>query len=245
MDIYRFFPDDVARLLQLEESGMGFQHIRSELRFGPWEPIRHSTELFVLNARHAVRDAELAEFGLRMQDASRERAGSPWRALLMQEGVRVVPAGLGPIELLPPDREREGLVEKVWREMQRPAEQAEQETADHPESFRRFSAFRNDRRITPNKGLVPGTYATTAQDAQHVQDGSTAVERYALPNPAPAIYRFRIDLREKTRIQRGRVKPAFGHRGGGVEVIFPQGTSDGTVSLDTVLPPGLSWPGIP
>lgn len=60
--------------------------------------------------------------------------------------------------------------------------------------------------------------------------------RYALPNPKPAIFRFKIDPLQGTELRRGTVQPAFGHNGGGVEVLFDNGTDDGTVSGPKVLP---------
>ncbi len=80
--------------------------------------------------------------------------------------------------------------------------------------FMRFTAYLNDRRITPERGLLPGTYATTEEDARVATTGEQAVERYALPNPVPAVYRFRIDPKPGTSHQAGIVQPAYGHVGG-------------------------------
>jgi hypothetical protein len=101
--------------------------------------------------------------------------------------------------------------------------------------FMRFTAYLNDRRITPERGLLPGTYATTEEDSRVVATGEQAVERYALPNPTPAVYRFRIDPKPGTAHQAGVVQPAYGHVGGGVEVLFTDGTAGDTVSGPAVL----------
>ena len=102
----------------------------------------------------------------------------------------------------------------------------------------RFTAYKTDRRITPKRGLAPGTYATTAEDAKNVNTGTEAVERYALPNPQPAIYRNKIEPLKDTVYRKGTVQPAYGHKGGGVEVIFDNGTGDNTADcVLTVLPP--------
>ena len=69
-----------------------------------------------------------------------------------------------------------------------------------------------------------------------VSTGEQAVERYALPNPTPAVYRFRIDPTAGTQHQAGIVQPAYGHAGGGVEVLFTAGTAEDTVSGPAVLP---------
>jgi hypothetical protein len=102
--------------------------------------------------------------------------------------------------------------------------------------FMRFTAYANDRRITAKRGLLPGTYATTEADSRAVETGEQAVERYALPNPLPAKYRFRIDPTKQTPYKEGTVQPADGNNGGGIEVLFYDGTAEDTVSGPKVLP---------
>jgi hypothetical protein len=48
------------------------------------------------------------------------------------------------------------------------------------EKFKRFSAYANDRRVTVSGALVPGTYATTEEDAKHVKTGRDAAKRERL-----------------------------------------------------------------
>lgn len=105
------------------------------------------------------------------------------------------------------------------------------EESDSGERFFRFSAFKDDVRIAADRGLVPGSYATTEADGRQVATGAEAVERYALPNDDPASFRFTIDPDARTAIRRGIAQPAFGRRGGGAEVIFPEGTQAGSVTL--------------
>lgn len=105
------------------------------------------------------------------------------------------------------------------------------------EEFKRFSAFANDHRVTATHGLVPGTYATTAKDAQHVNTGSDAVQRYALPNPMPAVNVFTINPPTATPLKRGVAQPAYGQPGGGVEVIFVMGSPPLTVTGPIQIPP--------
>jgi hypothetical protein len=104
------------------------------------------------------------------------------------------------------------------------------------EQFRRFSAFEDDYKITEKRGLLPGAFATTAEDATTVKTGAEAVVRYALEDKRPANKRFAIDPEEDTRLQRGIVQPAYGEPGGGVEVIFVDGTGDYTVTGPDILP---------
>ena len=105
------------------------------------------------------------------------------------------------------------------------------------EVFKRFSAFVNDRRITQGKGLLAGTFATTKEDADaNVKTGTDAVARYALPDPAPASNVFTIRPPEDADLKRGTAQPAYNQPGGGVEVIFVNGSPDGTVTGPVKIP---------
>jgi hypothetical protein len=110
------------------------------------------------------------------------------------------------------------------------ASEAETERTKADEKFYRFSAFSNDRRVTAENGLLPDSYATTEADGALVKTGTQAVERYALPNDDPASYRFTIKPLKDTAIKKGIVQPANNHQGGGVEVIFIEGTTKDTVT---------------
>ena len=116
------------------------------------------------------------------------------------------------------------------------AADAPQEKTSAREIFKRFTAFENDRRITADHGLSPGTYATTEADAKNVKTGLEAVARYALPNPKSAIYVFTVKPLKDTPIQRGNVQPDFGQPGGGVEVLFGGGTAANTVTGPATIP---------
>ncbi len=111
------------------------------------------------------------------------------------------------------------------------ADIATEEETKEDDVYYRFSASENDRRITDDKRLRPGTYATTEEDGGEVETGKQAVELYALPNPDPASYRFSIEPKKDTQLKKGIVQPANGHQGGGVEVIFTEGTQKDTVTV--------------
>ena len=117
-----------------------------------------------------------------------------------------------------------------------PAKYALIEKTKEKEVFKRFTAYENDRRIKPDRSLLPGTYATTEEDAKNVRTGKEAVARYALPNPKPASNVFTIKPYKDTLIQRGMVEPANDQPGGGVEVIFTLGTQPGTVTGPDKIP---------
>ena len=101
---------------------------------------------------------------------------------------------------------------------------------------RKFSAYENDRRVTSDKRLLPGSYATTEEDSKNVKTGKDAVARYALPNPEPASYRLTIKPNKDTDIQCGTVERANGQPGGGIEVIFTIGTQPNTVTGPDKIP---------
>ena len=51
-------------------------------------------------------------------------------------------------------------------------------------------------------------------------------------------YTDTIEPEEDTKIKKGIVQPAYGHKGGGVEVIFVDGTTDNTVTDPDTIPEG-------
>ncbi len=112
-----------------------------------------------------------------------------------------------------------------------PASEGKPEMSASVERFVRFSAYINDRRVTADGRILPGSYATTFVDALNVKTGTQAVRRYALPNPEPAVFRFDIDPKEQVLIKRGIAQPANDQPGGGEEVILLTGTKSGTVTL--------------
>lgn len=112
-----------------------------------------------------------------------------------------------------------------------PAKDAPEEKTKAGEVFNRFSAYEKDNRVNADRSLRSGTYATTEEDAKNVKTGKDAVARYALPNPEPASYRFTIKPDKDSIIQKGVVEPAYDQPGGGVEVIFTNGTTANTVTL--------------
>jgi hypothetical protein len=91
-----------------------------------------------------------------------------------------------------------------------------------PYSYYRFSAAPRDKRIMPDGSSVPGTYATTYADLHFVPSGYAAVGRYALPNPASARFVFQIITWDRPT-KMGTATPNFGQAGGGVKVLFASG----------------------
>lgn len=211
----------VTGLLAQPESGMGYQTVEVRCTTGVRVATVYNGELLLWEEEPRTNLLEgVYQRMVKAADSAEAR---------MIESIRVV-------RRTPPSRRLTVLEKFAARSSGKPATEGEPKKTKDGEVFMRFTAYRNDRRITTDKGLLPGTYATTEADSRNVRTGTEAVERYALPDPKPAIYRFRIDPREDTVNREGTVQPAFGHEGGGVEVIFDNGTDKNTVSGPAVLP---------
>lgn len=91
------------------------------------------------------------------------------------------------------------------------------------DGFIRFSYTPNDPRIQATGTVTAKTYATTYRDGVIITSGLSAVGRYALPVPLPAIYLFLLTPPAGTPVYFGATVPLFGQAGGGVEVYFPNG----------------------
>lgn len=217
-------------LLEQPESGMGYQAVDVILRDGER---RRGT---AFNAEYLLYSGEPAHRLQEITQPSRQRQMLERKELGLGEQIlelKVVPnIARGPSRL----RESDG---KPATSSLSGANEGPEEELEEEEQFKRFSAFGNDRRVTANGALLPGTFATTATDAaQHIKTGSDAVKRYALPNPAPAVNEFTIDPPpRKTILKRGIAQPAYGQPGGGVEVIFVNGSPDKTVTGPKQIPP--------
>jgi len=211
----------VSDLLKQPESGMGYQIVEVSRASGIRKGTVYNAELLYLEG----------EPGLYLSDEIRQRilktAGiDEARTILSIRVVRPAAPVRPPI-----------LTEKTAAyKLGKPATDGEPKKTNDREIFIRFTAYANDRRITADKGLLPGTYATTEADSRNIRTGAEAVERYALPDPTPAKFRFRVVPLKDTVFQEGIVQPANGHDGGGMEIIFNSGTDKNTVSGPAVLP---------
>jgi hypothetical protein len=109
------------------------------------------------------------------------------------------------------------------------------ENASGAEIFVRLSAFDDDKRVDKiNKCLLPGSFTTTQNDyilCKYTDDDP--VERYALPSSDKIKFAFYIKPEKLDTLQRGRVQPANGKRGGGQEAYFNKGTMPGTFLKQT------------
>ena len=211
--MYRLNQDETRSLLRQPESGMGYQVVDALTTDNRTK-------------RGVVYNAELLTL-----DEDRQADRVIMLTKSVAEAFRTANSTIGKFRSLSVVRDQRTTV-LAKREAKAPggATEADVEKTKEGEKFYRFSAFANDRRVTAENSLVPGTYATTEEDGDKAKTGEEAVERYALPNDDPASYRFTIKPLKDTRIQKGIVQPANGHRGGGVEVIFKDGTTMNTVT---------------
>lgn len=219
--------DRQRELLAQPESGMGYQTVEVVLRDGK---SRRGT---AFNTEYLLYSGEPVD---RLQ-----RITEPSRRLLMLEhnelglGEQIVELKVVASEATAPSSVRESSEERTTSSSSG-ANEASEGQLKREEQFKRFSAFANDRRVTATGALLPGTYATTAADARQVKTGRDAVRRYALPNAMPAVHVFTIDP-PITILKRGIAQPAYGQPGGGVEVIFVNGSPHKTVTGPAQIPP--------
>lgn len=206
-------------MLAQPETGMGYQVVEATLRDNKTEQgIAYNAELLFLgNESQTILSRGPYPIVLRLAD----RSSGEIKAL------RVLTTRGGTTTLSSVARAATPTVKKTATS----AKEAPIEDTKADEVFKRFSAYENDRRVTPDRSLLPGSYATTEEDAKNVKTGKQAVVRYALPNPEPASYVFTITPKKDTKIQRGTVEPANDQPGGGAEVIFSKGTDANTVTL--------------
>src|SRR4051812_28402454 len=198
---------DTSTLKHLPESGMGYQLVEGtqyddRIKRG----IAYNGELFFEEheSRSILRTLSYPQV---LKEAA--QSTSQFKSL------RVLSRSAAPITLT----ERQTTIIRSAKAA--PAKEGTTEQTKEGEVFKRFSAYKNDNRVQADGSWSEGTYATTEEDAKNVKTGKDAVERYSLPNPEPACYKFTCKPKKSTDIQRGTVEPAFGHNGGGVEVIFP------------------------
>jgi hypothetical protein len=223
-------------LAKQPEYAMGYQKVSATLDDGSIE------KGLVFNSQVFVKETEVQSLVVREEwsDVLRE-AGKSKRSIASVQliprppetlrGAKRIVSGPGPSTILGENYELTRKAEAG------PAKDAAETPTIDGEVFKRFSAFANDRRVTEKKGLTPGTFATTKKDADaFVKTGTDAVKRYALENKTPASNVFTIAPPKETSIKRGIVEPAYGEPGGGVEVIFVNGSPDGTVTGPETIP---------
>jgi hypothetical protein len=112
-------------------------------------------------------------------------------------------------------------------------------TGSDLERFIRLSAFEDDLRVDKiNKCFLPGTYSTTLDDfltmKVNILDNNNPtnnpIVRYSLPVELQIKWMFYIHTKYGDQYRKGKVQPAFGKIGGGIECLFEYGTSPNTLT---------------
>ena len=211
-------------LLSQPENGMGYQIVEVTNFAGRIEKgVAYNAELVVLQSDPpSYREAKITKSTYPGLLNLAESSAGEIRSIRVLKGERAISLSY-----------RESVQKSAAA---KPAKDAPKEKTKENEVFKRFSAYDKDNRRTADDGWLPGTYATTEKDAENVKTGSDAVARYALPNKAPASYVYTCKPKKDTTIQYGTVEPANDQPGGGVEVLFADGTNPGSVSGPEKIP---------
>lgn len=205
------------KLLSMPESGMGFQIVDATYSD------RSKKECIILNATLA-------------EPTNNRSAQVVLGSISLQEAERIYKFALASTEIVDVQLKADKGIFKssvVRLTESKGADRQPEEQTKKDEHFVRFSHFEDDKRIDKvNKRALPGTYATTYEDAEYcLRNKINPIARYALPSTLTIEYAFQISPLEKTPIKRGTVEPANNQPGGGAEVLFTKGTDKNTVFL--------------
>lgn len=222
--IYQAIPDLTKRLLEMNESGMGYQLIQARKN----ESFR--LEKFVIYNGQLIVD---------LDDNFEQN-----RTRILNEGFKNVFSASRGLNLnyLQLFSEKIGNGRQMFSESKKTnfqrhsggqgaVQNSIEVVADGIKVYVRLSAFENDRRVDMiNKCFLPGTYSTTETDYQTCrQTNDDPVDRYALPNNDAIEWVFKVKPKKGDKYKYGIVQPNFGHNGGGIEVLFTIGTSQNTL----------------
>lgn len=223
--IYRIFEQDANTLLEMPETGMGYQIVYATQyeRYNEKQLVVYNTNLaveldseFDTNRRRIVTEG----YNVMLNKVSEIMLETPSIRVLAKSEVK----GKGILTTSKKEKYKRYIGKSG-------AIDNPKEKANGREIFVRLSAFEDDRRVDfINRKLKPGSFATTNYDyLDCVSTGDDPVDRYALPNDDKIEWAFFVRPERNDTLQRGIVQPAFGHDGGGIEVFFEKGTSKNTL----------------
>lgn len=222
-----------SALLNLPESGMGFQVIKAKFR--DWIVI-HRAQFVVLNALFAFPvEPILSPVADRLLHRTENWNSKAYSTHFQQYDLPDFALSEMQNRLTLEDiaLDQEGV--SFFSEASEPSTSYSSgglvPNANGDELFVRLSDFQHDRRIDfSTRKLLPGSYTTTASDYLLCRYRfENPVARYALPVPLPKAHHFQIQPKMGDSVHRGWVTPNFGQPGGGREAFFPAGTSPDTL----------------
>ena len=217
MKVWNLNEQAINSLLELPETGMGFQFVEAINWGDPTPFIVFNSELAVdlsgLDLLPSDDPAVILNNGLKIIESMKSyretifSAPSPHSFKLLDSRIGTEPSRSSKVQAMLKASMPSSLVKKVVLQDNR--------------IFHRFSAFNPDRRVNPKTGdFLAGTYATTESEVPFVPSGFAAVGRFALPNNLPASHHYEIEAPAGITVEFGTVAPAFGQAGGGVEAYF-------------------------
>ncbi|MDD5503784.1 MAG: hypothetical protein PHV77_00520 [Candidatus Omnitrophica bacterium] len=216
---YKLSDTQIRELVSQPETGMGYQYVEASMsNLSTSQGVVLNSEVFIPEERiEKIMGRRFLTYSAILNEAER-------------------PGYIRTLKVVGRSRLQLGETRHFAKSAGVPACQAASSLTGKDQVFKRFSPYRNDRRIGEDGSLLPGAYATTEADARNVRTGSDAMNRYALPSDEPAIYVFTIQPPEKTSVRVGVVEPANGKPGGGVEVLFENGSPKKTVTGPNTIP---------
>lgn len=210
--IYKATTSLRARLLKLPETGMGYQIISAPV-IGQMQE-----RTFIIYNATLLLTLKNEEFFL----ADKEK--------IVEEGLKKIKKdapsiALGKLTVL--DKNLSHVV--VGEETPSPigAKDNPEEKAEGGEVFVRMSPYTKDNRVDKKtKNLLKGSFATTLVDFEAARkENANLIDRYALPNDLEPEVAFHIQAEKGDRFRKGKVQPAFGHSGGGIEILVTSNTA--------------------
>jgi len=222
MPILRIGRETESRLLDLAESGIGYQIVLHEEQ--PWI-VFNATITLPLNELNEVRFSE-EDYAL--------ISGNPESESIMALAVDNFDTNISVIfSTLDAELRHPSLKLNVCQTPLAPNNYFISPNWAH--AYYRFCPYSIDKRVDRAGNFRPGTYGTTYADLHFVPSGFAAVGRYALPNPASAAFISSIVTFDRPNLV-GTATPNFGQAGGGVEVLFNAGATNqpGTSFMITI-----------
>lgn len=215
---YKLDKEQISELIRQPETGMGYQCVEATMNESLVNGIVFNSEVFIPEDKiNKIAWDQFIAYSAILQEAKSS-------------------GNIRKLKVIKKESLHLSETECFSKAFQGPASEADISSAASNEVFNRFSPYSDDHRVKEDGSLLPGSYATTEEDARNVRTGTEAVLRYALPSDNPAIYIFTILPPQGTQIQRGIVKPANNKPGGGVEVIFKDGSPEKTVTGPKKIP---------
>jgi len=216
---YKLDVEQMRELITQPETGMGYQYVEATMsNFSSLKGVVLNAELFIPEEKiEKIMGRHFLTYSTILKEAEQ-------------------PGYIRKLKVIRRNSLHLGETKYFAKSISSPASEAGISWTEKNKVFKRFSSYRNDRRVKEDGSLVPGAYATTEIDARNVKTETEATLRYALLTDEPAIYVFTILPPEKTPVRIGTVEPANGKPGGGIEVLFESRSPKSTVTGPDTIP---------